>query len=100
MARHELKTWPLYFHPVWDGFKRFEIRENDRGFANGDELLLREYGCEPEDYTGRAIFCRVTYMLPGGVFRIDPRMCVMSFKVLAHLENAYPQGHPKCGIPM
>ena len=43
MKRHELKIWPEYFDPVEAGLKTFEIRKNDRGFAMGDRLLLREF---------------------------------------------------------
>lgn len=44
--KHELKIWPQYYNRVKDGSKTFEIRENDRGFQQGDSVLLREY--DPE----------------------------------------------------
>jgi hypothetical protein len=59
---HELKTWPEYFQPVLDGRKTFEIRRDDRPFAVGDELWLREY--EPsKGHTGRSCSRRITYVL-------------------------------------
>jgi hypothetical protein len=65
--QHELKTWPKPFQAVLDGVKPYEIRRNDRPFAVGDTLLLREW--DPEagfytggDYTGRAAIRRVTYI--------------------------------------
>lgn len=52
---HELKTWPQYFCRVADGSKTFEVRKNDRGFQQGDEVLLREWNPKTEltdAYTG------------------------------------------------
>lgn len=43
MATHELKITPLYFEKVESGLKKFEIRRNDRNFAEGDQLKLREF---------------------------------------------------------
>lgn len=69
---HELKTDPKVFDAVWRGIKTYEIRKNDRGFAIGDTLILREteYSGEailnegmPLEYTGRRIECRVTHIL-------------------------------------
>jgi ABC-type iron transport system FetAB ATPase subunit len=40
---HALKTWPVYFFTVRFGEKTWELRENDRGFAVGDHLLLQLY---------------------------------------------------------
>ena len=66
--RHELKTWPVYFEPTLDGRKTFEYRLDDRGFQEGDELLLKEWDPDPQDmmkkgkYTGRELLVRVGYI--------------------------------------
>jgi hypothetical protein len=82
-ALHNLKTWPRWFVPAWVGYKRFELRNNDRGFRAGDLIILEEYDPERkcrsggakggpcEDvclcrYTGRQIQGKITYVLPGG----------------------------------
>lgn len=66
---HELKTEPIFFEAIIRGYKRFEIRKDDRSprFALDDHLRLREYipeglleNSEPF-YTGRECFVRVTY---------------------------------------
>lgn len=41
--RHELKTWPEFYRAVQDNKKTFELRYDDRRYAVGDELLLREF---------------------------------------------------------
>jgi ASC-1-like (ASCH) protein len=62
---HDLKIWPEYFDPLKDGRKRCEVRNNDRGFAVGDKLLLREWLPLSETYTGRKLVMRVTHILYG-----------------------------------
>lgn len=74
---HELKTWPEFFQAVWDGDKTFELRKDDRPYAVGDLLVLREFDpsgvtvdpetqCEsPGAYTERSLLRRVTYVLRG-----------------------------------
>ena len=37
---HNLKVLSEYFHPLCDGRKTFEIRNNDRGFKVGDVLSM------------------------------------------------------------
>lgn len=65
MTTHVLKTWPEYFEAVRSGRKRFEYRRDDRGFAEGDVLVLREYNPETGLYSGRKLFLAVTYVLRG-----------------------------------
>lgn len=62
MTIHELKCWPDAFRDVRAGIKEFEIRRDDRDYAKGDIVVLREYqlgsideesGVEHKaDYTG------------------------------------------------
>lgn len=75
---HELKTWPLYFQAIRSGEKRFEIRRDDRGFAVGDTLKLREWNPETNQYTGAINYVVVTYILRG-VFGLLDDFCIMSF---------------------
>lgn len=44
---HELKIDPIYYQRVKYGSKTFEVRDNDRGFQQGDTVTLREYDREP-----------------------------------------------------
>jgi len=68
---HELKILPMYFNPVVEMTKPFEVRsEKDRTFAVNDELLLKEFVpkgyYETEDkeyYTGRICHRVITYKL-------------------------------------
>jgi hypothetical protein len=62
---HDLKTWPRFFQSVREGEKRAEIRKNDRGFAVGDVLTLREWNPESREYSGRFVVARVTHILYG-----------------------------------
>lgn len=62
---HELKTWPSYFEQVRCGMKTFEIRRDDRPFAEGDMLDLREWDPALSRYTGRKITVSVTLALRG-----------------------------------
>ena len=59
---HQLKLWPKYFKAAWVGDKTFEIRLNDRGFEERDEITLLEYDPKDDDYTGRTINGVITYM--------------------------------------
>lgn len=61
--KHELKILPDYFERVKDGSKAFELRFDDRGYANGDELVLKEWSPRSEAFTGRKLHRKVTYIL-------------------------------------
>jgi hypothetical protein len=78
---HELKTWPQYFTAVASGAKPFELRRDDRPYAVGDELELREYDPDsPVGYTGPTSWHRVTYVLRGPEaeqFGLQPGYCIL-----------------------
>ncbi len=69
MKKHELKIWPEYCAAVLDGRKTFEARTNDRDFAVGDFLKLREFDPIREMYLNNELLVRVTYLMD------TPRFC-------------------------
>lgn len=76
---HELKTHREPFFAVERYQKRFEIRsEQDRTFAVGDYLHLREWDEEEGVYTARTINVLVTYIVRGPSWGIPEGMVVMS----------------------
>ena len=72
---HELKTAPTYFIDIANGIKKFEVRKNDRPYAEGDFLALNEYDPK-EEYTGRCMLVEVTYILD------DPNYCKEGYIVM------------------
>lgn len=64
---HELKCRRHFFEAIADGRKPFEFRRDDRDFAEGDTIVLREVERDPgtllDVYTGRRLERVVTYVL-------------------------------------
>lgn len=79
---HELKTYPKYFSRIVSGEKTFEVRKKDRDFENGDILKLMEYNPDTNEFTGQVVDVKVTYLISGGQFGIEPDYCVMAIKVV------------------
>lgn len=84
MAEHELKIWPEFFEASLDLVKPFELRKDDRGFAVGDFLRLREWNPQTERYSGREIQRRVSYILRhrpdagcGATFGLQPGYAIL-----------------------
>ena len=71
---HELKILPEYYQLIEIGEKTFEVRFNDRNFAKGDMLFLREH--DENGYTGRAIAAEVTCLLD------NPRFCKKGYVIM------------------
>lgn len=72
---HYLKIESKYFHDVFSGCKKFEIRFDDRGYSEGDFLLLRDW--YRDEYTGNYLIVRVSYLsrfIPGYVVMQFPRI--------------------------
>lgn len=93
---HYLKTWSEEFSQVWDGYKKFEIRKDDRGYQVGDTLVLEEgdlggAGMTDHDltfvYTGRVIEVNVMYILKGGKFGIEKDYVAMSIDLLGSYKK-------------
>jgi hypothetical protein len=84
-SHHTLKTDPEVFQAVLSGAKTFEVRLNDRGYAVGDALFLRETrftGAEmragaPLVYTGRECHRVVSHVLTG--YGLTDGWCCLSF---------------------
>lgn len=85
MTEHKLKTLARYWDAVAAGTKTFEVRKNDRAFQTGDILVLEKFGedgfYEMESYEitakPKSIRKKITYLLQGGQFGIEPSYCVL-----------------------
>ena len=84
--RHELKTWPDMFQDIFDGKKKFELRKDDRNFQVGDSLLLKEYDARTEEYSGREIEVKISYILKnmGGLIK---DYCILGIE---HIGKIHP----------
>ena len=78
---HQLKSWPDAFQAVWEGYKTFEWRYDDRRYKLGDILEMSEWLPDNQAFTGRYIRAEVTYLLRGR-FGVPDGFVVMSIKVL------------------
>lgn len=89
---HELKTPARYFEAVERGDKTFEVRLNDRAFQTGDTITLAKMDNEGKCYETPSgnrfekitLKRKITYILQGGQFGIEPRYCVLG---LGPVEN-------------
>lgn len=88
MTRHELKTWPKYFAAVRSGGKRFEIRRNDREFAVGDILVLREFEPETDTFTGQTEERQITFLLSEEDYGVIHGFVAIGFGEVIHHADA------------
>lgn len=79
VTTHRLKAYPGQFRAVKRGVKGFEIRKDDRGFAEGHHLLLQEWDAE-DGYTNDELMVLVTYLTRGPDRDLPRGMVVMSIK--------------------
>ena len=84
MAKHELKTWPEFFQAIWCGDKTFEIRKDDRGFKERDEVILQEWDPKTQEPTGREVHAFITYLSGYGQ---APHFVVFSFREFHRVEG-------------
>lgn len=101
---HDLKTWPESFEAMAAGHKTCELRRDDRGFAVGDELVLREWilpdptlplerEIAPTGYTGRELRAYVTHVQRG--FGLPDGHVALSIRLIGPvLQDGWPQHAP------
>lgn len=87
---HELKTWDVYFDAIERSEKTFEVRRDDRGFQKGDTLRLIRMKKHrdgswiehrrPHDNSRITVERKITYILTGGQFGIEPGYVVLGLK--------------------
>lgn len=91
---HDVKCISPYYDDVIRGDKPFEIRLNDRDYANGDALVLRHW--DGAKYTGRYTHALITYMIEGAPY-LPEGLCVLGIDPLppdVDVAHAVMQGVP------
>lgn len=61
--KHDLKCINPYFIDIWNEFKHFELRKNDREYKKGDTVELFQYNPDTDTYTGLSILGIIIYIL-------------------------------------
>jgi hypothetical protein len=87
VREHKLKTTPAAFYAIRYKRKLFEFRKNDRGFEEGDVLVLQEYDAAAQYYTGQQERVRVTYIITGPDFGIPVGYACMSIRLCTDEEQ-------------
>ena len=75
----DLKIVQPHFDGVASGRKKAELRKDDRDFAVGDMLILREF--TGTEYTGRQVCATVTHVLQNCGFGLDDNYAILSIKL-------------------
>lgn len=94
---HDLKTSPEDFAAHRSGALAFTVRLNDRNYAIGDLLCLREFKIDGGGkYTGEFEMRSVTYIKPGDPrdMILSPRYVIMSLSPIGNAASG-ARGHSK-----
>jgi hypothetical protein len=60
---HRVKSWPNFFEATLAGVKTHDVRRlGDRDYQVGDTLRLMEFDPGKQQYTGRELCVRITYI--------------------------------------
>lgn len=69
---HELKCWPASFEALRSAQKKADFRRDDRGFEEGDLLIMHEWVPVPREelvairgYTGAILALRISHVERG-----------------------------------
>lgn len=74
---HKLKIWPIHWHRILEGTKTFELRENDRCFQKGDEVILMPWDKDKRVYIISAPYHELHRVI-GDVYVVDSERVVFS----------------------
>ena len=89
MKTHDVKCWPEWFNPLWEGRKPFEVRFNDRDYQKDDILNIREFDPGIGEYSGRMVKTDITYVLtdPEHPFKLPDGYCVLGLRVIYNMKH-------------
>lgn len=113
MTEHVLKTAACMFDAVELGSKNFQVRKDDRAYQTGDVLTLVRLAEKPEGLMiftrqdamdpraenahktiasdcARRISLRVSFILRGGQYGIEPGHVVMGLEAIPGVTHAVP----------
>jgi hypothetical protein len=86
---HVLKSWPEFFGEIIAGRKTHDLRRSDdRNFAVGDHLHLREWDPKARQYTGHETNVIITYITDEqspcaySTEALGPGFCILSIRLL------------------
>ena len=77
---HKVKILSHWFEAVIAGYKKAELRFNDRGYEVGDVLVMREYDGGTRTHSGRKVHVKVTHVADVG--KIQHNYVLLSFELL------------------
>lgn len=76
---HYVKCESTFFEDVVNNYKLFEVGKNDRDYQPGDDMILKEWDKDLQEYTGREDRVTIIYLLedyPG----IEPGYCILGIE--------------------
>lgn len=59
---HDVKSWGMFYQDIKTGERTSDIRKNDRRYAVGDVMNLKEYDPVTATYTGDSQKVKITYL--------------------------------------
>jgi hypothetical protein len=82
---HKVKCLRAYFWAIDRGDKTFDVRRDDRGYQKGDKIIFKLWETPSKAYPqgrfdGNEIERKITYVLTGGQFGIEPGYVVLGLK--------------------
>lgn len=80
MNIHDIKIHEQYFDDVASAKKKSELRKNDRGYKEGDMLILREWNPLIEQYTERVVSAIITHIYQGP--NLPQEYAILSIRVM------------------